>query len=140
MIVKTSTNANHDEIAFQVQTQRVHQELVASFDLAEIGNIDDASIRDQVRRLAFDLSQRLTPTLNESARRRLTEQMEDEIFGLGPLEPLLDDDRISDILVNGPHEVYVERNGKLILSDTVFADDAHVLRIIQRMVSRADDI
>ena len=61
----------------------------------------------------------------------------DEFYGLGPLEPLLADPLVSDVLVNSPSEVYVERDGRLEASDVVFADEAHLLRIIQRVVGRS---
>ena len=74
--------------------------------------------------------------LSDAERQRMVEELMDEVFGLGPLEPLMRDPAISDILVNGPRTVYVERNGKLELTDIIFADDAHVMMIIQRIAAR----
>ena len=71
----------------------------------------------------------------DDAQRLMTE-LEAEVFGLGPIEPLMNDPTVSDILVNGAREVYVERRGRLELTDIIVADDQHVLRIIQRIVSR----
>ncbi|MFX5656789.1 CpaF family protein, partial [Acinetobacter baumannii] len=74
--------------------------------------------------------------INEVERRRLVSDIQDEMLGYGPLEPLLADPTISDILVNTSKCVYVERRGKLELTDVTFLDDAHLMRVIEKMVSR----
>ena len=74
--------------------------------------------------------------LTKEERQRLLQDIRDEVFGLGPIEPLLRDPTVCDILVNGPHQVYVERAGKMQPTAIRFSDDAHVLRIIERIVSR----
>ncbi|HAW48650.1 MAG TPA: type II secretion system protein E, partial [Roseovarius sp.] len=68
-------------------------------------------------------------------RARLTQELYDEVKGLGPLETLLKDDTISDILVNGPHQIFIEREGRLVVSDVTFKDEKHLLRIIDKIVS-----
>ena len=86
--------------------------------------------------LAEDLVNRRAQHLSSQDRQRLVDELLDEIFGLGPLEALLADPKVSDILVNHAQEVYVERAGRLELTNIRFADDAHVMRIIQRIVGR----
>jgi pilus assembly protein CpaF len=90
----------------------------------------------QVRALAERACQTHPDLLSELDRERLLDEIMAEIFGLGPLEALMQDPAVTDILVNDPDTVYVERNGKLELTNIVFADDAHVVRIIQRIVAR----
>ena len=93
-------------------------------------------LRREVRELAMQLSHASPETLHDSERERLVDEIMDEAFGLGPLEAAMKDPSVSDILVNGPREVFLEREGKLELSDIVFADDNHVLQVIQRIAAR----
>src|SRR5262249_48529030 len=113
----------------------------------DISNVDSwkpERLRREVRARAEQMVQSSSELLGEVERERLIDDILDEVFGLGPLEGLMHDPTISDILVNGPHTVYLERNGKLEPSDVVFADDAHVMQIIQRIAShvgrRADEM
>ncbi len=76
------------------------------------------------------------PLLNRMERERLIDEVLDETFGFGPLEVLLKDPTISDILINGPHKIYVERRGKLEKTDVKFRDNDHLLQIIDRIVSK----
>jgi pilus assembly protein CpaF len=93
--------------------RELHQRLIASMDLSAIGNLSTEELRREVRRVAEELC-RLSPDLLSLAEReRLVHEVLDETFGLGPLEPLLKDPTISDILVNGPKVVYIERRGRL---------------------------
>jgi pilus assembly protein CpaF len=92
--------------------------------------------RGQVKREIGLLLDREIVPLNTSEREMITEYILNEIFGLGPLEPLLADKTISDILVNGPRQVYIERRGRLERVDIRFRDDAHLMQIIDRIVSR----
>ncbi len=127
------------ELAFQQLKQRIHGELVDSLDLAAVERIDDAQIRHDVQQLAQRFIQPHRQTLQQldpDASRRMLTEMDHEIFGAGPLEPLMEDPSVSDILVNHPHEVYVERFGLLELTNIIFADQSHLLRIIQRIASR----
>jgi len=90
----------------------------------------------EVRRLAGEACRELGPRLSKQDRERMLRELEDEVFGLGPLELLMQDPTVSDILVNGPHEVFVERRGQLEPAGVVFADEQHVMRIIQRVVAK----
>jgi len=124
------------EIGFQRLKTAVHEELIESLDLSVIGGMDPAMFADEVRRLAGDACRGLGQRLSTQDQERMLHELEDEVFGLGPLEVLMRDPTISDILVNGPHEVFVERRGQLERAGVVFADEQHVMRIIQRVVAR----
>ena len=117
-------------------TQELHARLIAGLDLSRIGSMTDAEIRAEIREAAGDLCSRSSSPMTASDRGRLVNEVMDEAFGLGPLEPLLHDPAISDILVNGPKTVYVERKGRLELTGVTFADEPHLLQIIQRIVGR----
>jgi pilus assembly protein CpaF len=90
----------------------------------------------EIRRLAEEICLERGKALSEEGHRRMVGELEDEIFGLGPLEHLMHDAQISDILVNGPHEVFVERRGRLERAEAIFADERHLMRIIHRIVAR----
>jgi pilus assembly protein CpaF len=116
--------------------RELHQRLIGSMDLSAIGNLSEEELRREVRRVAEELC-RLSPDLLSLAEReRLVNEVLDETFGLGPLEPLMKDTTISDILINGPKTVYIERRGRLERTEVAFNDDRHLLQIIQRIVSR----
>src|SRR5947208_851239 len=116
--------------------RELHQRLIGGMDLSAIGSLSEDELRREVRRAAEELC-RLSPDLLSLAEReRLVNEVLDETFGLGPLEPLLKDPNISDILINGPKTVYIERFGRLERAEIAFNDDRHLLQIIQRIVSR----
>ena len=121
---------------FQRLKTKLHEQMVESIDLSKVGGLSDGQLRREIRLLAEQLSGSLGESLDGSARERLAAEVLDEVFGLGPLEPLMHDPTITDILVNGHKTVYIERNGRLELTDIVFADDQHLLQIIQRVVGR----
>ena len=114
----------------------IHEELIESLDLSTLGQINEEELRSEIIRLATDLCRHRRKNLGDIDHERMVDELVDEVFGIGPLEPLMRDPTISDILVNGPHEVYIERRGMLELTDVVFADEQHVMRIIQRIVAR----
>jgi len=103
-----------------------------------VGEIDNEQMREEVRELSGDIVKRRRLNLPKETRSRLLEELQHEVFGLGPLEGLMDDPTISDILVNGPGEVYIERLGRLEPTGIVFADDRHVMRIVQRVVAKVN--
>jgi pilus assembly protein CpaF len=117
-------------------TQNLHARLIAGLDLSRIGSMTDDEVRAEIRQTASELCNQSSSLLNASDRERLVNEVMDEAFGLGPLEALLRDPSISDILVNGPQTVYVERKGRLELTDITFADEPHLLQIVQRIVGR----
>jgi pilus assembly protein CpaF len=112
-----------------------HAELLDRLDLSLINSVAADEARMQIRQTAFDILSQESAPLNSEARERVVQCIEDEIMGLGPLEPLLNDATISDILVNGPEQVYVERRGKLELTDVKFSSNRHLLNTIDRIVS-----
>ncbi len=124
------------ELAFQRAKVRLHERLVDSLDLSLLAHVAQEELAREVRALAAELLPEECPDLPRDRRERMLDEVYHEVFGLGPLEPLMVDDAVSDILVNQAHEVYVERGGRLEKADVVFADDQHLLRIIQRVVSR----
>lgn len=132
----TPRSPDTGEVDFQVLKTSIHNELVASLDLAAVGKVDDAWMRREVQELSSDIIKRRKLKLTPEIRTRMLAELDSEVFGLGPLDPLMQDPEISDILVNNSREVYVERHGRLELTSTLFADDTHLLRIIQRIVSR----
>lgn len=130
------TRPDPDEHAFQQLKARIHEELVESLDLSLAGSVDRQRWGAEVRSVADDLCRRRAEALDSHGRERLLAELMDEVFGLGPLEALMADPAVNDILVNNAYEVYVERHGRLELTDVIFADDEHVLRVIQRVVAR----
>jgi len=122
---------------------RVHRQLLERLNLSNIDALDRAQVVEEIRKVVHDLLAREAAPLNLDEREDLVEQILDEIFGLGPIEPLLQDPSISDILVNTSQQVYIERQGRLERSDVRFKDDRHLLQIIDRIVSavgrRIDD-
>jgi len=120
----------------RIKTQ-VHQQLIAEMNLAAVGTMDQEQLRQEVRRVADELCQRSANLLNRQERDHLVNEVLNETFGLGPLEPLLSDPTITDILINGHNTVYVERNGVLERADVSFNDNRHLVQILQRIVSQA---
>ncbi len=114
----------------------IHKRIVETLDLSKLNRWTPDRMRREVRSLAAQLSANAPELLNDVERELLTEEVMSEVFGLGPLDQLMVDPTISDILVNGPHSVYVERNGRLELTNVRFYDDAHLLQIVQRVAAR----
>ena len=114
---------------------RIHQKLLSVIDLSLISSLEDKQARAQIREITQRLMEEEAVPLNMAVRQHLVKQVEDEILGLGPLEPLLADPSVSDILVNGGSCVYVERYGKLELTPLRFQSEAHLMNIIDRIVS-----
>ena len=127
---------NTDEVEFQSLKTSLHTELVESLDLAAVGKVDNDWMRREIPELADQILRRRKSQLAPEVRSRMLAELDAEVFGLGPLDSLMNDLELSDILVNNAREVYVERHGRLELTNVIFADDAHLLRIIQRIVSR----
>ena len=116
--------------------KELHQQLISGMDLALIGTLNEEELRLEVRRAAEELCRLRADLLNLSDRERLVNEVLDETFGLGPLEPLMRDPTITDIMVNGPKVVYVERKGRLEQVDVAFHDERHLLQIVQRIAGR----
>ena len=113
----------------------LHRALLDNLNLSALEHASEAELRNEISAISTEILTEKNIVLNREDRQTLNKELYDEVTGLGPLETLLQDDTISDILVNGPHQVFVERNGKLQLSDVTFKDERHLLRIIDKIVS-----
>ena len=120
---------------YQELKSTVHRDLISRVDLERVATQRDEYTRGQVLAVIQDLVSNLKTPLSGRERERLSLEVLDEVFGLGPLEPLLQDPTINDILVNGPKQVYVERGGILEESNIMFKDNAHLMNIIDKIVS-----
>ena len=129
----TPAQASH---AYQQMKSRVHQLLLERLDLEAMEGMPAERLRDELSVLVERLLTEENVVVNAIERRSLVRDIQHEMLGLGPLEPLLADPTISDILVNGARQVYVERRGQLSLSEVSFADDDHLMKIIDKIVSR----
>jgi len=114
----------------------LHQQVIGALDLSTIATLREDELRHEVRRIAEQLCRHRSDLLSQHEKEMLVNDVLDEVFGLGPLEPLFHDTEITDILVNGPKTVYVERRGKLELTKVQFIDEAHVLAIVHRIAGR----
>jgi pilus assembly protein CpaF len=123
-------------LRFQKIKAEIHRQLVEMLDISRLGHWKPERLRAEVRTLAVRLAQTAPELLNEVERERLIDEVIHEVFGLGPLEGLMNDPTVSDILVNGPQMVYVERHGRLEPTELVFADNAHLMQVIQRIAAR----
>jgi pilus assembly protein CpaF len=121
--------------AFQELKARLHRELINRMDLTKINLLTPQQVHGEVSRLAKDVLSAQEVPLSIVEGERLIEEVRHELFGLGPLEQLLSDPTISDILVNSPYKIYIERAGKLERSGVTFNDNQHVMRVIERIVS-----
>ena len=122
-------------VYFEIKT-RLHQQLLSRLNLREVESIPPDRLKDHLKIAAIDLIEEEALPLNEVEHDRLVRDLQNEILGLGPLEPLLADPSVSEIMVNGPRRVFIERRGRVELTDIQFDDDAHLLKIIDRIVSR----
>ncbi|NVJ58550.1 MAG: CpaF family protein [Vibrionaceae bacterium] len=114
-----------------------HKKLLDTLDLGLLSHLEEDRAKEELREAVTQLiTEDQTHPLSSEARNRMIRQIEDEVFGLGPLEPLLADSTVSDILVNGPKSIYVERFGKLEKTPHTFLDDRHLRNIIDRIVSQ----
>jgi pilus assembly protein CpaF len=116
--------------------RELHEQLITKLDLSAIGRISEEELRLEVRRAAEELCRLGSDLLSYDEQERLVNEVLDETFGFGPLETLMRDPTISDILINGPKTVYVERNGRLERAKIAFNDDRHLVQIVQRIVGR----
>jgi pilus assembly protein CpaF len=126
----------HSNKSFEELKRLIHGKLVDKLDLSRVSDLAGDTLRREIRLVVERLCDTENPLLNRMERERLIDEVLDETFGFGPLEMLLKDPTISDILVNGPHKVYVERRGKMEKCDVKFRDNDHLLQIIDRIVSK----
>ncbi|MGZ6175359.1 MAG: TadA family conjugal transfer-associated ATPase [Candidatus Binataceae bacterium] len=121
---------------FQQLKLAVHNRLFETLDVSRLESLEANMASQKVTVAIGEILDEEGRLLTDADRARLIEEIKNELLGLGPLEPLLWDDEITDILVNGPSQVYVERGGKLYLTDVSFQDDQHLMLIIDRIVSQ----
>src|SRR5579863_9593482 len=136
LLKNSARNKNALRPQYQELKFTLHRKLLDKINLEALATIDDQRVRSEVRDAVISLIDGEQTLLSSLERQQISEEVLDEVFGLGPLEPLLQDPTISDILVNGHKQVYVERKGLLELTNVQFRDDAHLLRIIDKIVSQ----
>ena len=136
MVAETEQGVNARQ-AFQQLKTRLHRRIVDAIDMSKAGEMSESELRQQLRSLALHLCSLEEVNLPSEDREIMVKEIMDEIYGFGPLEPLMNDPDVSDVLVNGPDRVFVERDGVLESTDVHFADDSHLLRLIQRLVGWA---
>ncbi|HEX2625325.1 MAG TPA: CpaF family protein [Candidatus Limnocylindrales bacterium] len=129
LVTQLPARESFRDVKFRIQN-RVIQELDPKLDLT-----NQVEVRRQIEEIFSRVIDEEGLALTRAERVRMLEQITDEIIGLGPLEPLLRDDSVSEIMVNGPRQVYIERSGKLELTNVVFQNDDHVMRIIDRIIA-----
>jgi len=113
----------------------IHKALLDNLNLSALEKATEQDLRNEIQNIASESLEEMNFSLNREERAQLTQDLYDEVRGLGPLEALLKDDGVNDILVNGPHQIFIERAGKLQLTDITFKDERHLLRIIDKIVS-----
>ncbi len=113
----------------------LHKALLDNLNLAALENATEQELRSEITAIANESLEEMGIVLNREERTTLNQDLFFEVTGLGPLETLLKDDTVNDILVNGPQQIFVERDGKLQLTDVTFKDEKHLLRIIDKIVS-----
>jgi len=113
----------------------LHKRLLDNLNLSALETASESDLKSEIVAISTEALEEMAVVLNREERQQLNQDLYDEVTGLGPLEPLLKDDTVNDILVNGPQQVFVERDGKLLLTETAFKDERHLLRIIDKIVS-----
>lgn len=132
--VSTSSKVSN---TYKELKKRIHTKLLSELDTGKLSDeINNESVKQQIISLIETLLQEDGAPLGLNDRKQLTDELIDDILGLGPIEPLLRDTTVNDILVNGPKNVYVERKGMLEKTDITFDDETHLMKVISRIVSR----
>jgi pilus assembly protein CpaF len=131
--LKPSRQSSND---FEALKSHIHGKLVEKLDLTRLSELEGDSLRREIRVVVEHLCDTENPLLNRSERERLVEEVLDEAFGFGPLELLLKEEGVADIMINGPKNVFLEKNGRIIKSDVTFRDNDHLMQILDRIVSR----
>lgn len=121
---------------FEKLKEHIHGKLVEKLDLTRLAELEGDSLRREIRVVVEHLCDTENPLLNRAERERLVEEVLDEAFGFGPLELLLKEEGVADIMINGPKNVFLEKGGRIIKSDVTFRDNDHLLQILDRIVSK----
>lgn len=133
-VVAQDKEAKRKERLMELKVE-LHKRLLENLNLAALEKASEANLKQEISAITSEALDELSVALNKDDRTTLNQELYDEVMGLGPLEPLLKDETINDILVNGPKRIFVERSGKLELTDITFKDERHLLRIIDKIVS-----
>lgn len=133
--VKTEGAGAAESRSYQELKSRIHQKLLDRVDLAVMESMPPDRLKEELKVLVERLLSEETLAINEAERKSLVRDIQHEVLGLGPIEPLLADPTISDILVNTYRQVYVERSGKLDMTEVRFESDSHLMKIIDKIVS-----
>ncbi|MCK4373848.1 MAG: CpaF family protein, partial [Candidatus Brocadiae bacterium] len=120
---------------YQELKRKIHSRLLDALDLTILNELKESEVKEQIRTVVTRLLEQVGVTFNKRERDHFIQEIVDEVLGFGPLEPLLHDATISDILVNGAKQVYVEQDGKLFLTDVEFKDNVHLRHVMDRIVS-----
>jgi len=136
LVANPSASSAGERKAYQSTKMKVHQMILDRVDLDKLNRLPTEQIKAELASLVGAVMDEQRLLMNELERKCLVQDVYDEMYGYGPLESLLQDPTVSDILVNNAKTTFVERSGKLEPTDIVFYDDAHLLKIIERMVSR----
>ena len=113
---------------------KIHERLMDEMDPGELGQLDSHAMTREVHKMTSAVLSEDGLALSVRTREQIVHEVIDEIIGYGPIQPLLDDPTITEIMVNGPTRVYAERSGKLFLTDRIFRDDSHIMRIIEKII------
>ena len=127
--------SERSDSAYQELKSQVHNDLFERLDLSRLGQVSEDRVRHDVALATSNILAERRTLLSVEERERVVHEIQDEVFGLGPLEPLLQDPTVTDVLVNGHRDVYVERHGRLEKTLARFKDDAHLMRIVEKIVS-----
>ncbi|MHC4479527.1 MAG: CpaF family protein, partial [Planctomycetota bacterium] len=120
---------------YQELKRQTHRKLLDALDLTILSELKDEEVNAQIRSVVQQLLDQSGVTFNKRERSQFVQEIVDEVMGFGPLEPLLQDASISDILINGAKQVYVEQHGKLLLTNVEFKDSKHLRHVMDRIVS-----
>ncbi|NND97713.1 MAG: CpaF family protein [Pirellulaceae bacterium] len=133
---QTANQAPSRSEQFEEIKRRIHSKLVDKLDLSRVGDMKGDTLRREIRLVVEHLCDAEETLLNRQEREKIVDEVLDETFGLGPLELILKDPEVSDILINGPKNIYVEKGGQMQKTDVEFRDGKHLLQIIDRIVSK----
>jgi len=134
MVAPPRTRSSNND--FETLKELIHGKLVEKLDLTRLSELEGDSLRREIRVVVEHLCDTENPLLNRSERERLVEEVLDEAFGFGPLELLLKEEGVADIMINGPKNVFLEKNGRIMKSEVTFRDNDHLLQILDRIVSK----
>jgi pilus assembly protein CpaF len=132
----TPNVVNTGQLDFEDLKRLIHGKLVDKLDLSRLGDLEGDTLRREIRMVVEHLCDTENPLLNRSERERLIEEILDETFGFGPLELLLKEEGVADIMINGPKNVFIEKEGRIQRSPVTFRDNDHLLQILDRIISK----